>query len=318
MWFFHAERAAGRHCAKKVKKNEEASAILGKGGGIMEHFLKIAAALSYIDDHLEEPIHMEALAARHHFSPYYFHRLFSLVVGQPLGSYVRSRRLERACALLVSTNASVLSICIRLGFDSAPAFARAFRKAYGVSPRMYRAGGVLPEMVSAQERVRQFTNRLRGGILIHPRMIKQGALTIAGILGDGDKTLEAWQAFEALEKEKGLPARLSGGGYEIRLYGENLHSVHVGACISAKGAVDPAFTLCRLPASTYACFDVYVANGYTSENGAMEQWLLENGDAYSQRFIDGNAYVVEYYDERFHGEAEDSIVEIWLPVIRKG
>ena len=69
----------------------------------------------------------------------------------------------------------------------------------------------------------------------------------------------------------------------------------------------------KLPESTYAAFEV-CCQGYDSENAAMDEWLKANKEKYRQRLIDGNPYVVEYYDERFQGDSEESIVEIWVPI----
>jgi len=78
--------------------------------------------------------------------------------------------------------------------------------------------------------------------------------------------------------------------------------------------VNPAYRVVELPASEYASFDVYVARGYDSENSAMNEWLANNDQKYRERLLDGKHYCVEFYDERFHGEEEDSIVEIWVPI----
>ena len=66
-----------------------------------------------------------------------------------------------------------------------------------------------------------------------------------------------------------------------------------------------------IAASVYASFDVYVAKGYDSENDAMDDWLKANKMRYKQRLMDGNPYG---YDEKFQGDSEDSIVEIWIPI----
>ena len=66
-----------------------------------------------------------------------------------------------------------------------------------------------------------------------------------------------------------------------------------------------------------ASFEVYVANGYDSENNAMNEWLLTNAEGYSQRLLNGAYYCVEYYDERFNEDETGSIVEIWVPVEKK-
>lgn len=148
---------------------------------------------------------------------------------------------------------------------------------------------------------------------MHPRIMEKEELLIAGVTGDGSKTHEIWERFIELNEKIGFKNKLSNNGYEVRIYDENRCACHVGVCVS-DSEIDCAFTLMKLPASTYASFEVYVARGYDSENDAMDEWLKANKEKYVQRLIDGKPYVVEYYDERFDGDSEDSIVEIWIPI----
>lgn len=282
----------------------------------MEHFDRIRQALLYIDAHLDQDISYDALARHVHLSPYYFHRLFTLVVGKGFAAYVRDRRLQRACALLASGEETVLSICMRCGFDSAQAFSRAFRRDIGMSPSEYRRRGCVPVTPSVEEMIIAFTNRIRGGVYVKPRMIRQGKLCIAGASGDGERTGEVWATFEALHARAPLENRLSENGYEIRTFGPGGHRVHVGYAVPS-GDVPDGYETLALPASAYAAFDVYVSRGYTSENDAMAEWIATNGEGYRERLLGGEThYVVEYYDERFAGEEAGSIVEIWVPVER--
>ena len=284
----------------------------------MGHFDSIKEALAYIDGHLDEPMSFESLAKRFHFSPYYFHRMFSVIVGKTIAAHVRDRRLARACERLAGTRASALDIALDCGFNSAQAFSRAFQEAYGLSPSEYRRQGLAPVVVTVDEMIMKFTNRLKGGIYVNPKMIKRGALAVAGISGDGNKTGEVWQAFSKLHEEKPLADTLSpsGGSYEIRLYDGDLCTVHVGCAVNGAPG-DDAYELRTLPASEYAVFDVYVANGYESENNAMSEWLRTNAQGYSERLLGDTHYCVEYYDERFNGSEAGSIVEIWMPVEKK-
>jgi len=286
----------------------------------LSSFESIKEALEYIDDHLDESMSFESLAKQYHFSPYYFHRMFSIIVGKAISAHIRDRRLMRACKQLADTNRTILEIGLDCGFNSAQSFSRAFRNAYGVSPNQYRKQGFIPVIVTIQEMIMKFTNRLKGGIYVNPRIIKRDAITIAGVSGDGDKTGEVWEAFMKLAAERPLGSKISENGYEVRLYDGGSSNVHVGYAISgtqteATAPVDDKeYTLYALPASEYASFDVYVANGYESENNAMTEWLETNQQGYRERLLGSAHYCVEYYDERFNGSEAGSIVEIWVPI----
>lgn len=279
----------------------------------MRNFSKISEALKYIDDNLSENINLELLSDKFYFSPYYFHRLFSAIVGKTLGVYIRDRRILYACKLLCSTNESILDIALDCGFNSAQSFTRAFNEIQGLSPREYRKQGYSPVIISVDEMVMKFTNRLKGGIFVKPNIINQEELIIAGIKGNGNQTCEAWNIFEKLSIEKPITNAISNNGYEIRLYNGDKCTVYVGLSVSDEN-VDSNYNIIKLPKSKYASFDVYVSNGYDSENTAMHQWLKENDKGYKEKLLNGSHYCIEYYDERFSGEQEGSIVEIWIPI----
>lgn len=279
----------------------------------MDKIQRISEVLHYIEDHLDEIADYEQVANTFSFSPYYFHRLFSAVVGKPIGAYIRERRLAKASLLLTDPDKTITSICFECGFNSSQSFCRAFKNSYGISPSDYRRMGYTPVIMSVEEIIEKFTKKLKGGILVHPKIIKREELLIAGVTGDGSKTHEIWQKFMELYDKVEIKNKLSDNGYEIRIYDDKQCTCHVGVSVS-DSSVDSVYSVLKLPASTYAAFEVYVAQGYDSENAAMDEWLKANKEKYRQRLIDGNPYVVEYYDERFQGDSEESIVEIWVPI----
>lgn len=283
----------------------------------LNNFSKIKEALEYIDNNLDETINLETISKLFHFSPYYFHRMFSVIVGKTIAVHIRERRLLSACIQLTTTTKPVLNIGLDCGFNSAQSFSRAFKEVYGLSPSNYRKQGFAPVSMTIDEMIMKFTNRLRGGIYLNPNIIKREALIIAGVSGDGNKTWDVWNTFEKLSSENPLKNKLSDNGYEIRLYDGDMCTVYVGQAVYDEH-VDSGYTLFKLPSAKYASFDVYVANGYDSENSAMDEWLETNNEGYSEKLLDNkHHYCIEYYDERFNGNEAGSIVEIWIPIEKK-
>jgi AraC family transcriptional regulator len=104
-----------------------------------EYSRRLRGVLDHIDAHLDEQLDLEALSRVAHFSPFHFHRVFAAWMGETLGEYLRSRRLDRAAAQLVSEpRASVLSVAVAVGFGSGEALARAFKQRYGCTPSAWR------------------------------------------------------------------------------------------------------------------------------------------------------------------------------------
>ncbi len=93
---------------------------------------------SYIEEHLAEPIPLDALAKLVHLSSYYFCRAFKQSFGIPPHRYHISRRIERAKALLAEPARSVTEIALELGFSETSSFSAAFRHMTGITPTEYR------------------------------------------------------------------------------------------------------------------------------------------------------------------------------------
>jgi AraC-like DNA-binding protein len=86
-----------------------------------------------------EPLGVDDLARAAKLSRAHFSREFRRAFGEPPHSYLLTRRLERAAALLRSTDRSVADICFSVGLQSVGSFTTSFTRTYGVSPTVYRA-----------------------------------------------------------------------------------------------------------------------------------------------------------------------------------
>ncbi|HET6714767.1 MAG TPA: AraC family transcriptional regulator [Actinomycetota bacterium] len=80
----------------------------------------------------------DELAARLHLSRFHFDRMISAAAGEPPAALRRRVLLERAAYRLVTTDRTVLDVAVEAGYSSHEAFTRAFARAYGTSPTVWR------------------------------------------------------------------------------------------------------------------------------------------------------------------------------------
>ncbi|HEY1375897.1 MAG TPA: GyrI-like domain-containing protein [Gemmataceae bacterium] len=106
-----------------------------------EHAYKerVLRTLVYIQNHLDEAITLDELAAVAFFSPYHFHRVFRGMVGESVMEHVRRLRLERAAHRLKYTDQPVTRIAFDAGYETHEAFTRAFAALFGTPPSQFRA-----------------------------------------------------------------------------------------------------------------------------------------------------------------------------------
>jgi len=95
-------------------------------------------AKDLIDERYRDPLDVPSLARAARLSPAHFSREFRRAFGETPHQYLLTRRLERAAALLRTTDHSVADICFRVGLSSVGSFTTSFGRAYGMSPTVYR------------------------------------------------------------------------------------------------------------------------------------------------------------------------------------
>jgi AraC-like DNA-binding protein len=86
-----------------------------------------------------EPLGVDDLARAAGLSRAHFSREFRRAFGEAPHAYLLTRRLERAAALLRTTDNSVAEICFSVGLQSVGSFTTSFSRTYGQSPTAYRA-----------------------------------------------------------------------------------------------------------------------------------------------------------------------------------
>jgi len=86
-----------------------------------------------------EPLDVDDMARAAGLSRAHFSREFRRAFGESPHGYLLTRRLERAAALLRTTDHSVAEVCLSVGLQSIGSFTTSFTRTFGVSPTVYRA-----------------------------------------------------------------------------------------------------------------------------------------------------------------------------------
>jgi AraC-like DNA-binding protein len=127
-------------------------------GSAAEQHLRDLARLRRVRDRIDreyaQPLDVEALARGAHVSAGHLSRAFRRAYGESPYSYLMTRRIERAMALLRRGDLSVTEVCFAVGCSSLGTFSTRFTELVGVPPSTYRreAAGTTAGMPSCEAR----------------------------------------------------------------------------------------------------------------------------------------------------------------------
>ena len=96
----------------------------------MSHQQIIQTLIEWIDEHIDQPLNIEAVAKKSGYSKWYLQRMFRTVMRQTLGDYIRQRRLLLAAVELRNTERPIFDIAMDLGYVSQQTFSRVFRREF--------------------------------------------------------------------------------------------------------------------------------------------------------------------------------------------
>jgi AraC family transcriptional regulator len=120
---------------------------------LQDYKRRMLRVLVHIQEHLDEALALEDLAAVACFSPYHFHRVFTGMVGETLQEHIRRLRLERAASQLKLSAKPVTHIAFDAGYESHEAFTRSFHALFGCSPSAFRCAKRKPPLPAAPSEV---------------------------------------------------------------------------------------------------------------------------------------------------------------------
>lgn len=276
-------------------------------------------AIGYLEAHLEEEIDLERAAQLACCSSFHFQRMFSYLADMPLSEYLRKRKMTKAAFDLQHSDAKVIDIALKYGYDSPTAFNRAFQNVHGIAPSAARAQGVT---LKAYPPI-SFKITVKGEAEMNYRIEKKDAFKIAGISQHYSMNVEEnfsqIPLFWRKTAQSGIIPELC-----TLMDAEPKGVLGVCTCMNGKDfdyyiavATNQA-TPARMedyvvPACTWAIFEcVGPMPGaiQTLQKRIVSEWLPNSGYEYA------DAPDIEVY---FEGDqsAGDYRCETWLPVVKR-
>jgi AraC-like DNA-binding protein len=118
-----------------------------------------------IDREFAQPLNVEALALDVNISAGHLSRQFKLAYGESPYSYLMTRRIERAMALLRRGDLSVTEVCFTVGCSSLGTFSTRFTELVGVPPSTYREQSAPPKAELPSCITKQVTRPIRAKLI---------------------------------------------------------------------------------------------------------------------------------------------------------
>ncbi len=218
----------------------------------------------YINDHINEDITIDDLAAVSAFSPWYARKLFIKYLEMTPAVYIRRLKLSKSALRLRDESCQILDVAMDMGFGSVDGYQRAFRREYGCNPKEYSTSPVpvwlfTPYLIIDKERNMNDMSEIRNVFI---QVVEKPARKV--IIKRGIKATEYWGYCEEVGCEVwGLLTSIKSiSGEPVCLWlpesmrkpitNEYVQGVEVEP--DYDGVIPEGFEVIDLPASTFLLF----------------------------------------------------------------
>lgn len=280
----------------------------------MEWITGINRALRYVEEHLtDEGLSAEVVAKVAAYSPFYLQRLFSILTDMTLTDYIRQRRLSMAGQALQATDAKVLDVALRYGYETPESFHKAFIRFHGVTPSAAKRTRVQLKYLNPL----QIQVELTGGSIMDYTVEHMNAMTVVGMTRKFtyDNAFALIPGFWTEYQQKGLDKQVCG---YLGICFDNEEGPEftymIGAFAQDGQPVPEGFEKREIGAHLWAKFRAIgpIPSGIQKVNRQIFTEWLPNNTEYD--LADG--INIEYYSEG-DNKSPDYVSEIWLPLKTK-
>ncbi|MEK4744827.1 MULTISPECIES: AraC family transcriptional regulator [unclassified Bacillus (in: firmicutes)] len=290
----------------------------------MDSLKNMNAAMQYIEDNLTHEIDFKEVAKIAFCSEYHFKRMFSFLAGISLSEYIRCRRLTLAAFELKDSNAKVIDVAIKYGYNSPDSFTRAFQNLHGITPSEARSTIRSLKAYSPMT----FQLSIQGGTEMNYRIEEKEPFQIIGIQkrvpivfnGVNEEIASMWKSLDSqsidilkslsnIEPTGIISASTNFSEGRMEEKGELDHYIGVA---TTKACLEQ-FTQLEVLASTWAIFEAVGPFPDALQN----VW----GRIYSEWFPSSNYELAEgpeiLWNESKDVSSPNFRSEIWVPVLKK-
>lgn len=286
----------------------------------MEWLKRMSDAVEFMEKTMEEPFDAAAIARVACSSTFHFQRMFHMLTGVTVAEYVRKRKLTLAAQELAVTKSKVLDIALKYGYDTPESFAKAFRRAHGISPSAAREPGA---GLKAYPRI-SFHLSLKGDQEMDYKIVEREAFQVVGkattiSTKDGvnfKQVPEFWQEYIRDKTGERLASYGKTGnclGICMDMDMKQEQFVYMIAVESEQVSESPEFVTRTIPASTWAVFNSI---------GPLPEAIQKVWDRIWQEFFPATGYEhagtaeLEVYPPG-DATAADYRSEVWIPIVKK-
>ncbi len=279
----------------------------------------ISEAIRYIEENITQRLQIEDISAKACLSAYYFQKGFSMLCGQTVGEYVRQRRLSLAGSELAATDAKVIDLAVKYGYDSPDSFTKAFTRFHGATPTAVRKEGAMARSFSPL----RIKLTLEGGAMLDYRITEKEAFTVTGKarVFNYDTAMEEIPKFweEYMRGAEESPICPMYGVCIEGTVGEGAFEYLIADDYKPWMETPEGFVTRSIPRHTwaiFACRGPLPGSLQDVNRKIFSQWLPE-----CREYRIADAFNIEMYSDPSglpRGNADENYCsEIWIPVKRK-
>ncbi|RCW74921.1 AraC family transcriptional regulator [Saliterribacillus persicus] len=282
----------------------------------------IQKAIEYMEKNILKNITIDSISKQANVSPFHFQRTFAVLTDITIGDYIRRRRLTLAGEELLTTDAKIIDLANKYGYETPEAFSKAFRRQHGVAPSEARKNK--GKLQSYNRLIIQVI--LKGAEPMKYSVVEKNAIKVVGIKRE----------FSCVEEEEnviGIPEfweEVNQNGTSDLLFQLNDGLVNgvLGVCgelseeqrktnvfdywvaTSYAGEVPEGMLGLEIPASKWAVFEVHGPMPAAMQNTwkqIFSEWFPSTGYKHAgtlefESYMDGDPHSPDYYSE------------IWIPI----